>query len=864
MRKTAQFRTESILIYSDRWISGTNTIELTIKTICVLKRPFKHVFKIIALKGDYLAVKIPTMKYLWITLLFCCNAFLGFPQISITGRVVDETQKPIEFSNVLLLDVADTSLIKGTITSATGNFSFNNVYPGSYLLSASNLGYATVYTEPIELKEQGLVEPILLILSQSPEMLDEAIIVAEKPLFEQKIDRTIVNVQNSITAVGSTALEVLERSPGVDVDRANNQIAMQGKQGVVVMLNGKQLRMEAASVVQLLSTMSAGNIQKIELISTPPASFDAEGDAGVINIETIKKEDEGINGSLSLHTGYGQRGKYGGAFHFALRKNKISLFTDLSGDWNYSQEDVQLARKNVFGNQITTLDIFSDRPAYTGLFSGRIGLDYEISRQSVVGVLFSSYLSEWTLDAFTRTAIRDNIEGNTRSELESDEINNWTHWMTNINFRHTFPNEARLSFDLDYLNYIDNNPTDYKDKTFDSKGQLIEEETFISRKKTPIDFKVAKFDFSKPLQEGLSFEVGLKGTLSTFTNKVSVSHLQNDIWVFDPRFTDNFHLDEKIGAAYFSIDYQLSKQISTKAGLRYEYINSVLGSMNEGDLVVQNYGRIFPNLHLAYQFDENSELQFSYNERISRPPMTTLAPAFFFWGPNTILAGNPAVRPTISRQLSTAFRFKAVLLRLQYTDYNDPITTQPTVDAEANLLFTRAENMVDLKRGVLSLNFTIQITSWWESRYNMAAYLQKIQPIFEESIIERSDFFFTANTNQNFKLPADFGVELSASFRSALKRGLGTMPYRGSINLGLQKSLGQHHQLTLNWSDLFDLGSFFRIQYDQPALNIFYDWHYEVEGSVFRLSYRYNFGNKGLQKVGKRNTGSEEERGRVN
>lgn len=825
-------------------------------------------------------VKTFSMKYSWITLLFCFHIFLSFTpqlsgkntqaaifnsmQISITGKVVDEDQNPIEFSNVLLLNAVDSSLIKGTITSASGHFEFLKLDPGIYLLSASGLGYATLYTEPLKLQTQNPIEPVLLTLSPTPEVLDEVTIVAEKPLFEQKIDRTVINVQNSITAAGSTALEVLERSPGVDVDRVNNQIAMQGKQGVVVMLNGKQMRMEAAALVQLLNNLSADNIQKIELISTPPASFDAEGDAGVINIETIKQEDEGINGNLSLHAGYGQRGKYGGAFHFALRKNKISLFTDLSGDWNYSQEDVRLARRNVFEEQVTTLAIFSDRPAYTGLFSGRIGLDYEIGQQSVLGVLFSSYLSEWTLDAFTQTIISDNVEGDTKSELQSDEINNWTHWMTNLNFRHTFSNGARLSFDLDYLNYVDNNPTDYQDKTFDDKNQLIGEETFISRKNTPIDFKVAKFDFSKPLLEGLNFEVGLKGTLSTFTNEISVSRLQNDIWAFDPRFTDNFHLDEKIGAAYVSADYQLSKQISAKVGLRYEYINSNLGSTSEGDLVVQNYGRLFPNLFLAYQLNENSELQFSYNERISRPSMTTLAPAFFFWAPNTILAGNPGVRPTISRQLTSSFRFKTVLFRFQYSDYNDPVTTQPTVDAEANLLFTRAENMADLKRGMFALNFPIQITSWWESRYNMAGYWQRMQPIFEGAVIQRSDFYFTANTNQNFQLPSDFGVELSAAFRSAVKRGLGTMPYRGSISLGLQKRFGHNHQFTLNWSDLFDLGSFFRIQYDQPALNIFYDWHYDVEGSVFRLSYRYNFGNKGLQKVGKRNTGSEEERNRVN
>ena len=158
----------------------------------------------------------------------------------------------------------------------------------------------------------------------------------------------------------------------------------------------------------------------------------------------------------------------------------------------------------------------------------------------------------------------------------------------------------------------------------------------------------------------------------------------------DPRFTDIFHLEEQIGAAYFSLDYQFSEKISTKAGIRYEYYDSHLGSENEGALVVQKFGRFFPTFFMTYQINENNRWQFSYNERIRRPSLNDIAPAFFFWDNNTILGGNPAVRPTISRRVSTNFRHKKLLLTLQFTDDDNPLAVQPLI------LFNRLINLTKL------------------------------------------------------------------------------------------------------------------------------------------------------------------------
>ena len=192
---------------------------------------------------------------------------------------------------MLLFNHFDSAFVKGVISNVEGIFVIDKVVSGNYYVEISMIGFQKIKSQVFYLDDHHPVNLQNFYLEGDAQNLDEITVVAKKPLFEQQIDRTVVNVQNSITATGATALSILERSPGIIVDRMNNQISMQGKQGVVVMLNGKRMRMEVSALIQLLQTMPSDNIEKIELITTPPASFDAEGNAGIINIVTIKKED---------------------------------------------------------------------------------------------------------------------------------------------------------------------------------------------------------------------------------------------------------------------------------------------------------------------------------------------------------------------------------------------------------------------------------------------------------------------------------------------------------------------------------------------------------------------------------------------
>lgn len=222
-------------------------------------------------------------------------------EFSISGLVTEASGKGLPYANVLLLNPADSTLVIGTLTSEKGDYLLQKVKQGEYIIMSSMLGFKPVYSRPFVLTSDYSVESLLLA---EGEELQEVDISGTKPLYQQKIDRMVINVERSIVSAGGSALEILERSPGVLVNRQSNSISIVGKEGVVVMINGKMSYVPVNALIQMLEGMAADNIESIELITTPPSNFDAEGNAGYINIVLKTRTDLGLNGSYSLSAGY--------------------------------------------------------------------------------------------------------------------------------------------------------------------------------------------------------------------------------------------------------------------------------------------------------------------------------------------------------------------------------------------------------------------------------------------------------------------------------------------------------------------------------------------------------------------------------
>lgn len=356
-------------------------------------------------------------KSSWLIIFFIIP-FIAFTQIQ--GIVIDANKQPLSFANVVLLNQMDSSIVSGTMATEEGTYLFTGCKPGGYILRISMIGYKTTSSPPFIISgsdDNLLIEPI--VAEEESYQLNDINIVAKKPVYELKVDRMVVNVENSITAAGNTILEVLEKSPGVIVDRQNNALTLSGKSGVTVMINGKQNRMPMVAAFQMLDAMSADNIKQIELITAPPARYDAEGDAGIINIILKKKESLGTNGSVVLRAGYWKQEKLNGSLNLNHGLEKINFYGLYDIDYNNSIQTAtmnDIIRQPDFVFETNTKSVRDIDVVYQ---NARFGFDYNISTKTFLGVLFTGYKRVYCKVAINDILYKENQQPSGQSKLRN-------------------------------------------------------------------------------------------------------------------------------------------------------------------------------------------------------------------------------------------------------------------------------------------------------------------------------------------------------------------------------------------------------------------------------------------------------------
>ncbi|HSI74890.1 MAG TPA: outer membrane beta-barrel protein [Lunatimonas sp.] len=804
--------------------------------------------------------KVPTGLFLCMAMFF--GNFVAIAQYQINGKILDTEGKPVAYANIALLTPLDSMLVKGTVSEADGSFDFDELDQTDYLLSIAMLGYKK-HWDHLKIQDNTPIDLQTIRLMESEDELEEIQVTAQLPLYEKKIDRMVINVQSSITSAGNSVLEVLQKSPGVIVNRQSNSLLLNGKSGVTIMINNRIQRLPIDAVFQMMDGMSAANIEKIELITNPPAKYDAEGIGGIIHLIMAESEDAGTNGNFGLTAGMNARETLGANFNLTHRKNKISFFADYSILYDHTIHTFENSFQINNPDFVSSFHSIMDRPTKVSTQSARAGLEWDISNNTKLGTLVSGFQRNHRLNASSVFNNKITADSSSYGTIKVEESNIWNHFTSNIHFIHKINSKSSLRLDLDYNRSENNNPSDYLLNLHYPEPNLSSTEMINISKVTPIYMKVAGLDYSYQPTDGFKFEAGVKGTFSEFENEVEVLFTRNGSTIRNEELSVLAFLEEDILAGYLAAEWLISESSQINGGLRFENTRTYVSTAMEIGIVDRDFGTYFPSLFYKKTINENLNLNMGYSRRIQRPTFNDLAPFVFFVDPNTFFSGNPALRPAIIDGIKTDINIKRANISFEYSHTKDPIApVQLEIDPINKRQIMRSQNLDYHKIYSINLSLPWIINDWWDVQVNSGGFFNKLRTAHLEENTSLDFFNFSANVTNNVKFPNNFSAEITGMYQSKMNWGTWVFKPFGSVNLGVQKKLNQDKgTFRLTIDDIFYtniLRPTSTIPEYRVTSSVVGDFHFQS----IRLNYTRNFGNKKLRGVNIK-SGSEELQRRV-
>ncbi|PWV55942.1 TonB-dependent receptor domain-containing protein [Chitinophaga sp. S165] len=813
-------------------------------------------------------------------LFFLCWVLLTqttFAQIS--GSFATTTGQPVPFANVLLLNGTDTTLVKAVLTDEKGTYRIEGTPSGKYLLRFNSMGFQTWNSPVFELSAQQKVHDFgRQVVNDNSRQLGEVVIEAEKPLFQQRAEGMVVNVQSSLLTKGSTALAILERSPGVMIDYRNNNIALNGKGGVSVMLNGKLIRMPLEQLVNLLNGMSADDIDKIELLSTPSSKYDAEGSAGMINIVLKKDKQLGTNGTVSLTGGYGYKEKAAASISLSHNSAKINSYGSYNYSFNRSYSDFEVLSYQdmpVFGGKMEVLgwDTTNLRQHNHDI---TLGADIKLNRKTTIGANLTYNASKASTVNTPAAYYRLLPDSLLTFDGRIDRENRWRNLISSVYLEKELNPTSKINIDMDYLYFKNDNPSQVYSSLLNENGKPVNanDSLFSPHQQgfgnTVIQVGVLKTDYSKQLNDKIKLEGGIKGT---YTNSNTLSRIESLIdghWVNRTETINEMRMKEGIAAAYVSANIQLSPSISLTAGARYEYARTTMDdTKTDKHTVDRKLSTLFPNIFLSKKLNGHSDLQLSYTKRISRPSYNDLASFVAYSDPTAVYAGNSLLKPTITNNIKLGYSYDAYIFSLLFSRDDHPIARyQLSESPAANILYVSPQNLVYQNNITFQTTLPFKVNNWWDMSYSFTGGLRQFKADHTLQPVTKSYFGYSLNFTETFKLPANFSAELTGWYNSPFYNGTIKVGRMGTVSAGVKKELKNNAgSLQLSVSDIFTTMSF-NVDYGtitEEAFHIKNHLTIRQESSrspIFRLSWSKPFGT-GTLKTTKKESGSKDERDRI-
>ncbi|MDD7885807.1 outer membrane beta-barrel protein [Flavivirga sp. 57AJ16] len=777
---------------------------------------------------------------------------LLFPLVSfsqeyrLNGYVKDDDAHSIAYANVLITSLENLKITHGTTTDEKGYFIIENLKAGDYIFKVSFLGFKA-YSTRVELDRNIHFDTI--VLEESLEMLDGVMVVAKRPTINRMVDRLVFNVENS-TLSNNNVLDVLRHTPGVLVHDG----AITIKQSTpTIYINDRKVYLSSSEIRQLLEGTSATNVKSIEVITNPPAKYEAEGGA-VLNIVTGKNIIAGYHGSAFGNYRQGSEfPKYSfGTSHF-FKAKKLNTYINYTisprKDFRHNNESINFINNN---NQNTSSwETDYKRIRETSNQNINANIDYDIDSHNSLGFSTSMLIvprnqTKTSINSLTKVFNSSKLLDSTFNTLNR-KVDETFNLAFTLDYVHKFKKEGeKLSISTHHTNYdfssFQNVDTDYR---FPDNA-LIRSNRFQTFSSQVIKLYTSQVDYELPINSTAQFEAGSKVSNINSKNVLNQFIFENDIKIEDLQNSDTFLYDETNYAAYISYSKNWDHW-SFKSGVRGEYTDIKGNSLSANQKSNNNYLKLFPSFYLLHRLNKKNELYFNYNRRIHRPRYSQLNPFKYFLNDNAYVTGDPNLKP----QIDDIFTFGYTLnntytLELYYRNENNPTLEIVFQDNDAAVLKYINTN---IDRSIsYGLDFTTytKLTDHW-SLYVLSSLFYYDNQFFalesnnEITTNDKWSLYGQIINYFSFLKDKSLTADLSFLYISPLAEGPSIISNRSGLDINLRKTFWNNRaSLSIGVKDIFNTQNFTQTT---KYLNQDVFLNSRMENRLLTFGFNYKFGN---------------------
>ena len=779
--------------------------------------------------------------FLLVVFMFCSSTILA-QKLTVSGHVKDQTSKPISFANVLLLKKTDTSIVAGSTADENGKFSIGNIKKDTYYIRASYIRNTTKLRRVVIIKDKVLAP---LILETSVEKLDEVVVSTLQPKLIRKTDRLVFNVENTVVSESNT-WEILKKTPGVIL--VQNQLMIRNR-AATIYLNNRKVQLTSDEIESLLKGIGGNGISSIEIIHSPPASYDAS-DGPILNIVTNKAISLGYKGSITGNYTQAVLPKFGLSTSHYYKTNKLNVFA------NYSISPKRELKKDDGGihyinnNNINFANWESDFKKVTKSAAQNITsiIDYKLSKKESLNFTGTYSFSPSEIahnEVFVSMKNGQNILDSTQvtnSRLDADKNNLGLDFTYKRNLK---KEGATLSINTHITLFNEAINQTVNSNYFNTTNNFLNNINFATETDKDITIYTAQIDYSTPWGSTV-FKTGLKGAIINSESGIDYFNLAQNTPVLITSLSDVYNYKEKAFAAYSSLAKEWESW-SLKTGLRLEYIDASGDSERVKDINTQENLELFPTVHLNYSKNENHGFSLDYSRRIQRPQYQDLNPFAYFLSENDFRTGNPNLSVSFSHNFNFNYTLKnTYFFDIYYRDNGRSILNLSFQDNIDQTLVNTKQNALESTSYGLDFTYAKSVKNYWYTYLYSSLFWEENSFIAQQSGVipytNKINGFYVQWANYlTLSKDGTFGGDVSLSYISKFILGSYIQDANGNLSIGLRKSLWKKRAIvSLTFDDIFNAAN---ATLSSKYLNQDNFYFPRPETQLIRVGFTYKFGN---------------------